>query len=274
MKRILFSLLITISVALSSNAQLNNFSVGDAAPDFTITDIHGHTHTLSTYINAGKSVLIDFFYTTCGPCQNTAPKVNDFYHKYGCNTGDIIVLGIDNGDSDAQVLSFENTYTGTNPYPSISGTEGGGDAVVATYGPSAFPTVCLIGSDGKFKNVDLWPIGGISDIEAAFTNASISLTPMNCPASIEENISVSEIEIFPNPASYIANISFNAQSGRIIKTEVFNIIGAKLYESEMKSLEGINIIELFTAEFVNGQYIIRITIDETKVFTKKLNIIK
>ena len=97
---------------------------------------------------------------------------------------------------------------------------------------------------------------------------------MNCPASIEENISVSEIEIFPNPASYIANISFNAQSGRIIKTEVFNIIGAKLYESEMKSLEGINIIELFTAEFVNGQYIIRITIDETKVFTKKLNIIK
>ena len=40
---------VLLFIPFVSNAQLNNFSAGDAAPDFTVTDIHGQTHTLSDY---------------------------------------------------------------------------------------------------------------------------------------------------------------------------------------------------------------------------------
>ena len=132
------------------------------AEDFTLTDVDGVEHVLFDYLDDGKYVLIDFFYTTCVPCQQTTPKIEGAYQYFGCNSADLIILGIDNGDTDAQVIAFGETYGGT--YPAVSGTEGGGNAVISTYGIGYIPTVILIAPNRDIVEQDIWPIDNAASI--------------------------------------------------------------------------------------------------------------
>ena len=149
MKKIITSLSFVLALGLSQ-AQLNNYSVGQTAPDFTVTDLEGHTHHLSDY--AGKWVIVDFFAYWCGPCAATAPTINEFYKKYGCNDYDIVVLGLEYEGTTAQTQDFEDANGGdpNHPTPTVSGLDGGAAAVHSAYGPAAFPTIVLIGADGTF----------------------------------------------------------------------------------------------------------------------------
>lgn len=50
-------------------------SVGDEAPDFTLTDIHGEEHTLSDYTAEGKIVVLEWFNPDC-------PFVKKFHYNH------------------------------------------------------------------------------------------------------------------------------------------------------------------------------------------------
>jgi thiol-disulfide isomerase/thioredoxin len=118
--------------------------VGTTAPDFTVTDTHGETHRLYDYLNDGKFVILDFFFTTCGPCIYYSPQVNLAYEKYGCNSADVVFIAIDFDDTNAEVIAYDEEYG--IEYPSISGKDGGGNAVVNAYNVLAFPTFYVIDS--------------------------------------------------------------------------------------------------------------------------------
>ena len=84
------------------NAQASNYDVGDVVDNFTVVDTEGNTHELYEITASGKHVYLDFFFDTCPPCQATSPIFGDFFNKYGCNSGDVYCLVINNGsDSDA-----------------------------------------------------------------------------------------------------------------------------------------------------------------------------
>ena len=134
MKKLYTILLLSLSL-VSLNAQTSLTT----AVDFTVTDVHGNTHNLFTYLDDGKHVIVDFFFTTCGPCISSVPTMNTAFTNYGCNSGEVIFIAIDDGDSDAEVLQYENDYGGL--LPSVSGIDGGGNAVNSAYGISAYPTV-------------------------------------------------------------------------------------------------------------------------------------
>ncbi len=48
-----------------------------AAPDFTLTDQFGNSHTLSEY--KGKTVFLNFWATWCGPCRMEMPYIQQVY---------------------------------------------------------------------------------------------------------------------------------------------------------------------------------------------------
>lgn len=118
------------------------------APDFTLTDQFGNSHTLSDY--QGKTVFLNFWGTWCPPCRAEMPDIQELYEEYGENTGDVIILGVatpnvgDEGSSE-EISAFleENGYT----YPTVMDENG----VIAggSYYISAFPTTFMIDKDGN-----------------------------------------------------------------------------------------------------------------------------
>ncbi len=119
-----------------------------ATPDFTVTDIYGHTHTLySDYLDQGKYVFIDFFRTGCYPCMEISPVLDTIYREFGCNYGDIVFLGIDGYSYDSYIFDFTNSYSMT--FPAVSGNDGGGSKVFANYEVNYTPKKILINPGGK-----------------------------------------------------------------------------------------------------------------------------
>ena len=122
------------------------------APDFTLTDQYGGTHTLSDY--KGKTVFLNFWATWCGPCQSEMPEIQAMYEDYGENQGDLVVLGVANPRSadypasqdvsQAEVEQFltDHGYT----FPVLMDTAG---EVFGMYGIRAFPTTFMVDTDGN-----------------------------------------------------------------------------------------------------------------------------
>ena len=174
---IIFTIVLLLFGYNFMNAQTNL----TVAQDFTSVDVHGDSHTLFNYLDSGKYVVLDFFFTTCGPCINSVPTINDAFTAFGCNTGEVIFLSIDNGDTDAEVIQYEADY-GCLP-PAISGDEGGGDSINSAYGIGAYPTVVLIAPDKTILEQDIWPVSGL---EAALLNANISQNSCTVIVSVPE----------------------------------------------------------------------------------------
>jgi Secretion system C-terminal sorting domain/AhpC/TSA family len=87
---------------------------GTTAPNFTTTDIYGVTHTLSDYLAAGKSVIIDISATWCSPCWNyhNGHALDDVYEAYGPNaSNEIVVIFV---EGDAATTNDDLYGTGTN----------------------------------------------------------------------------------------------------------------------------------------------------------------
>lgn len=64
------------------------------APDFTLFDQYGNTHTLSDY--KGKVVFVNFWATWCPPCRKEMPDIESLYQEYNFNKDDVVILGIAN----------------------------------------------------------------------------------------------------------------------------------------------------------------------------------
>ena len=176
MKNLLLVLLVFIGLQVKSQTNLTT------AVNFTVTDVHGQTHNLFNILDGGKHVIIDFFFTTCGPCIASVPTLNQAFTDYGCNTGEVYFISIDQGDTDAEVLQYEETYGGL--LPSVSGVNGGGNSVTSTYGVTAYPTVVLIAPNRTILSQDIWPL---SNITSVFSNAGLSLASCGA-ASIQEEL--------------------------------------------------------------------------------------
>ena len=122
------------------------------APDFTLTDQYGNTHTLSDY--KGKTVFLNFWATWCGPCQREMPDIQKLYEAYGENEEDLVVLGVANPKTDTNPMNqdvsqeeveqflSDHGYT----FPVVMDTTG---EVFAYYGISAFPTTFMIDANGN-----------------------------------------------------------------------------------------------------------------------------
>ena len=67
----------------------------------TLTDYNGETYNINELLNNWKYVVFDFFYTTCGHCQAEVPDVVNLYTSLGCNSRDVIVIGLECVDHDA-----------------------------------------------------------------------------------------------------------------------------------------------------------------------------
>jgi peroxiredoxin len=82
----------------------------DLAPPFTLTDIDGHTFSLSDFLFSARAsvVILDFFFTKCEACIQEMEQLEIVCNQLGTN---ITMISIENsGQSDDSIRQFENTY--------------------------------------------------------------------------------------------------------------------------------------------------------------------
>jgi thiol-disulfide isomerase/thioredoxin len=195
----------------------------DTAANFTVKDVDGITHRLNEYLEQDKIVVIDFFTITCGPCTTYAPLINESYTHFGCNSSNVIFLGINWGGDNAGVSDFGFTY-GVQ-YPEVSGTEGNGNHVVDDYGVLSYPTVILILPDSYIAEKYIWPPSTehLDSIIIAYGGIASECTTPIFPL-MKSSESFNRItNLFPLPASSLITCTTSVTS--VSSLEVCSLIG-------------------------------------------------
>jgi len=77
-----------------------------SAPDVTLTDTRGESHSLGDY--RGQVVLVNLWATWCPPCKAEMPTLQAYYDKY--KKDGFTIIAINDGDPTADVLQFEKDY--------------------------------------------------------------------------------------------------------------------------------------------------------------------
>ncbi|MDE2251840.1 MAG: TlpA family protein disulfide reductase [Gammaproteobacteria bacterium] len=102
-----------LALGLGSGAQA--LSVGDAAPDFTGTDVAGKPFALSGL--RGRVVLLNFWATWCAPCREEMPVFSTWQQTYGARGLSIVGVSMDDGLGAVRRLLAQNPVS----YPVIMG---------------------------------------------------------------------------------------------------------------------------------------------------------
>lgn len=111
-----------------------------SAPDFTLTTFDGETYTLSEL--RGKPVIVNFWASWCIPCRDEAPALQRAWEKY--KDRDVIILGVDYVDTDADAKKFIAEFQQTYPNGPDLGTK-----ISQSYKISGVPETYFIDKAGK-----------------------------------------------------------------------------------------------------------------------------
>jgi cytochrome c biogenesis protein CcmG/thiol:disulfide interchange protein DsbE len=125
------------------------------APDFTLGLFDGSNFTLSSALQSGKPVVVNFWASWCGPCADEAPVMQDAARRYGDT---VTFVGVDVQDVDSDAQSFLRKYGIT--YLNGSGNAG---PISVQYGMRGVPETYFIASDGHL--VRKWNVLTSADLE-------------------------------------------------------------------------------------------------------------
>ncbi len=234
--RILF--LIFISYQVSAFSQ--------QAVDFILTDLDGKKWHLFEELDNGKTVLLDFFYADCVPCQTLTPQIVQIYDDYGSDTGQVLVLGISDRDNNIKLRTFESDYNVN--YPS-GGTEGNGDSITLAYSSwfsfIGWPTYAVVCPNRNMS----WDLdksqSGLPEIRSAIDTCVfyMSVEDKTISNAFTLNVKDDRIEVI------------NKSNGPL-SLQIFDINGRLLLKSEI--LNNSNPSVYFLSDLNMGLYIIRL----------------
>lgn len=207
-----------------------------------------------------KIVVIDFFSTTCGPCQDYADDFQRSYEAFGSNTGNVFHMGINWGNDNQGVHDFDSLFGLT--FPSVSGTQGGGNIVYNQYEIQSYPTVIVIKPDHQISNQYIW-VPSEENIEEAIIAAG------GIFVGTEEIIAADAIfSFYPNPATEKSSISFELMKPGTVEFEVLDILGNTMTTGKHYfTTGGKQNIPLSGSQFPAGVYFLKLMNEKVSVET-------
>jgi len=126
--------------AFLKKLNVEKFSRGVSAPDFTLKDLSGNAVSLQGF--KGKIVFLNFWATWCPPCRLEMPTMEEL-HKEFSDRG-LVILAINFREGPEKIKAF---YTERNlTMPALLDPE---EKVFGLYKAWSLPTTYLINRDGE-----------------------------------------------------------------------------------------------------------------------------
>ena len=131
--------------------KLKNEMILDPAPQFSLLDLEGNKVSLQDY--KGKTIIIDFWATWCGPCLSSFPGMKQAIRKYADNDK-VKFLFVNSWERVEDKRKNAIDFISKNDYPFhvLLDDE---NIVIGKYMVSGIPTKFVIDSEGniRFKNI-------------------------------------------------------------------------------------------------------------------------
>ena len=262
MRKIIFFIASTILLFdYSSKAQTTGM-------DFNITDCNGNPHHLFSDLDAGNSVILEFFMISCSPCITAGQELESMKSD---------LLAEFPGKIKAYAFGFNNTYTCTqvnnwitsNGFTSIPSDSGA--TQVAYYGGMGMPTIVILGG-GTNHSVLGTPYIGFSTGDT-ITMASNIRNFLNSTGIKESAAVISSIDAFPNPVNDKINLTFEVRKVTTVNVELIDLTGRVIAVISDENLPVGKTIKSFdTKAYSEGNYFIKVSTDES-VLNKKITIV-
>ncbi len=141
--------------------------IGARAPDFEWNAPDGTTRTLGGL--RGKTVILNFWATWCGPCREEMPALE----KAAAATPDLVVLAVDLREDGERVRGFFDTLglTRLQPLLDLDGS------VARRYAVFSLPTTFFVGPDGVVRDVEIGGPMSAATIAAGIAKARAGAVP-------------------------------------------------------------------------------------------------
>ncbi len=226
----------------------------DTAADFNVKDIHGNTYQLYNILDDNQYVLLDFFTTSCGPCVTYAPEIQQSYEDFGSNQLNVFFLGINYGDDNEGVATFDSLYGIT--FPTVSGLNGHGNTVSLNgYNIQSWPTMVLIAPNRLILQQQIFPPSQ-QNLDSIIT-ASTGIIAGVKPSVVKEK----EFRVWspqPNPVSGELVLRVQSPDAMKLGVDILSLTGTVVQQDRnLLVLKGIQQIRIPLTKQEPGMYFVR-----------------
>ncbi len=133
--------------------KLKHELINKPAPKFTLLDLEGNTVNLTDF--SGKTVIVDFWATWCGPCLQSFPIMQKAVNKYSSDES-VKFLFVNTWERVEDKLKNAKEFMERSKYP-FHVLMDENNEVIEKYGVEGIPTKFIVDKNGniRFKSVGL-----------------------------------------------------------------------------------------------------------------------
>ncbi len=188
------------------------------------------------------------------------------YEEFGCNEGDVFVIGIDKGNSTQNVIYFDSVYGVT--YPNVSGNDGGGNPVHLAYDIQGTPTVVIIAPTHEVLVKQILPPDYESLVDSLL---EVGANQQPCFTAVDETKKEDILRIGPNPVKNIANLNLSFPTGKSVEVKIYNLTGQQVLDiGASYYFPGKHRIKVDLTAEPEGLYFVQVIEDNQVLTTRKL----
>jgi len=142
----------TNPVARYATGELENLdttALGMPATEATFVNSVGQTVTYGDF--SGKTVLVNFWATWCGPCEREMPSLAALQTARGSDEFEVVTISVDSPEDRTYAIQrLEELSGGVLDFYMISEDPSGWDIIYESGAGGGFPTSILIDADGSY----------------------------------------------------------------------------------------------------------------------------
>lgn len=239
------------------------------ALNYAFTDCAGNAQEIFSDLDAGKALIVEFFMTSCGSCITAGGKLESMKADLMAEFPGMI-KSYAFGYTNSYTCTTVNNWVTTNGFTSVPSDSGA--TQVAYYGGMGMPTIVILGG-GTAHSVLGTPYIGFTTSDT--TTMAADIRAFLTGTGVKENAnSITELAVYPNPASSQLTISFSLIKNSDVKVDVLDLTG-RLIATVMNETAPSGTVNktVSTGSMAEGNYIVRITANGV-VSQQKLSIVR